>query len=951
MKKIILGLLLFQASILFSQNTTISSINTYTDNTYNINDIQTIIQLSNDYRGQKQLLSINPTNYTPTYNTVNWDKGAWFRGYYSQWEDNITGFYNCDIPNVGQTGYRSSQPLYRDISKQVRSLIHLHNRFNQTNAAVVSKNIEMIKDGLSYLITKQNSDGGYIWWNCRPGKNFYDNGNYYASSQNITHVYETGHALATMCDGYSFLRKNNLLSSYANASLLYNAIVKAANNILAKDVNTGYTDAITSNFRAFGAWGLAKAYKVTNNCNYLAKARVICQWLIDKQSKNGGPCDGTWQTGDPDGPNGSYSHDSRMVYHLIILRGLVETLDIIPPTMPDFKNSLVNTIKRGVNHIISSRLNPINGTLHEWWVDALCRTTGDISAEYYYYDDQVEPIALLAYYSNYHTDFFSLAERASLKNLLNIMSLHTAERIKPSTNNQGNLRALMQLHSFSYYIDYINAINTGKKIFDEDGQRRYYDANKITNRTLVGDFDNDGKMDDIAAFYDYGFINAQLGYKTSIHVWKSNGSILDYSNANGWWSTTGYNANNVKAMVVGDFDNDNFEDDIAALYDNGTGGTIIHVFTGQKTYFKYSGTSNWCPAIASGYNANNIKGRVVSGDFDNDGFSDDIAAFYDYGASQTKIHVFTGQKTFFNYSGTTLWCPLIGTGYNANNITDRVTSGDFDNDGKKDDIAAFYDYGNNETRIHIFSGQKTFFNYAAAGYWSAIGYDATKVTGRVISGDFDKDGKKDDLAAFYDYGNNETRIHVFSGQKTFFNYSAAGYWANLGYNASSITGRIVSGDFINLNNQNDIAAFYDAGSGDTRIHVWQNNSNSLVYQGPGGWWIDCAGNQYLKSNLEIQADVTEDKAELELTENDLIKIFPNPFSNSTTIAYKIAKTGRVNISIFDIAGKKISELVNNSQQMGEYKVNFDGSDKNGGIYFCRIETENFNKTIKIILTK
>lgn len=176
------------------------------------------------------------------------------------------------------------------------------------------------------------------------------------------------------------------------------------------------------------------------------------------------------------------------------------------------------------------------------------------------------------------------------------MSKYTAARIIPSINNQGNYEALQQLHSFSYYVDYINAINAGQKIFNEDGRRRYYDAAKITNRTIAGDFDNDGYVDDIAAFYDYGYISPIVGYETKIHVWLRNEpSNLLYTGAGGYRDLTGYNANSVTGRVVsGDFINDGHNNDIGAFYNAGTGDTRLHTWEyTPPSFFTYQGANGW----------------------------------------------------------------------------------------------------------------------------------------------------------------------------------------------------------------------------------------------------------------------------------------------------------------------------------------------------------------------
>ncbi len=61
------------------------------------------------------------------------------------------------------------------------------------------------------------------------------------------------------------------------------------------------------------------------------------------------------------------------------------------------------------------------------------------------------------------------------------------------------------------------------------------------------------------------------------------------------------------------------------------------------------------------------------------------------------------------------------------------------------------------------------FNYVGAGWWKSSGYDSQRVKGRLVSGDFDGNGK-DDMAVFYYYGNSQTRIHVFLSDGSKFNY-------------------------------------------------------------------------------------------------------------------------------------------------------------------------------------
>ncbi|OIP02725.1 MAG: hypothetical protein AUJ97_05660 [Bacteroidetes bacterium CG2_30_32_10] len=82
-----------------------------------------------------------------------------------------------------------------------------------------------------------------------------------------------------------------------------------------------------------------------------------------------------------------------------------------------------------------------------------------------------------------------------------------------------------------------------------------------------------------------------------------------------------------------------------------------------------------------------------------------------------------------------------------------------------------------------------------------------------------------------------------------------------------------------------------------------------------------------------------------------IKIFPNPFTQSTTIAYNITKSSNVKITILNSMNVKVAELMNETQIEGKHQVVFDGSKLNSGIYYCIFVTEDTRKVQKIVLVK
>jgi hypothetical protein len=79
--------------------------------------------------------------------------------------------------------------------------------------------------------------------------------------------------------------------------------------------------------------------------------------------------------------------------------------------------------------------------------------------------------------------------------------------------------------------------------------------------------------------------------------------------------------------------------------------------------------------------------------------------------------------------------------------------------------------------------------------------------------------------------------------------------------------------------------------------------------------------------------------------------YPNPFNPSTSIRYSLNKSGFVKISVYDISGRVVQTLVEENQSAGNYEVTFDAADNASGIYFYRIETENFTETKKMSLLK
>ncbi len=79
--------------------------------------------------------------------------------------------------------------------------------------------------------------------------------------------------------------------------------------------------------------------------------------------------------------------------------------------------------------------------------------------------------------------------------------------------------------------------------------------------------------------------------------------------------------------------------------------------------------------------------------------------------------------------------------------------------------------------------------------------------------------------------------------------------------------------------------------------------------------------------------------------------YPNPFNPSTFISYQLPTGSRVTLKVYNILGKEVATLVNESKEAGVYKVLFDASQLSSGVYFYKLDAGTFSQTRKLLLVK
>ncbi|MFA6467661.1 MAG: T9SS type A sorting domain-containing protein [Bacteroidota bacterium] len=82
-----------------------------------------------------------------------------------------------------------------------------------------------------------------------------------------------------------------------------------------------------------------------------------------------------------------------------------------------------------------------------------------------------------------------------------------------------------------------------------------------------------------------------------------------------------------------------------------------------------------------------------------------------------------------------------------------------------------------------------------------------------------------------------------------------------------------------------------------------------------------------------------------LTSSTLQQNYPNPFNNSTVIRYSVDEMSDVTIKVFDITGREVTTLVNETKNSGTFSIGFSNDNISSGTYIYRmISRSNTGKT-------
>ncbi len=134
--------------------------------------------------------------------------------------------------------------------------------------------------------------------------------------------------------------------------------------------------------------------------------------------------------------------------------------------------------------------------------------------------------------------------------------------------------------------------------------------------------------------------------------------------------------------------------------------------------------------------------------------------------------------------------------------------------------------------------------------------------------------------------------------------------------------------------------------------LFWNESNELIVCGEGRKKTDNSLGVLIKKYFipSITMDVPNETPSP--TSFTLEQNYPNPFNPSTTIVFTIPVEARVTLKVYDVLGKEVATLINESNHpVGTHKVSFDGQNLPSGVYFYKLNTPEYSLTKKMVYCK
>ncbi|HZW39501.1 MAG TPA: YCF48-related protein [Ignavibacteriaceae bacterium] len=145
----------------------------------------------------------------------------------------------------------------------------------------------------------------------------------------------------------------------------------------------------------------------------------------------------------------------------------------------------------------------------------------------------------------------------------------------------------------------------------------------------------------------------------------------------------------------------------------------------------------------------------------------------------------------------------------------------------------------------------------------------------------------------------------------------------------------------------------DGGFNWTRQDIGITNTLNKIYfvNQSIGWIIGADGLIMKTTNFGGGTILNVEENKLIAEDFSLAQNYPNPFNPSTTISFTLPERTEVSLKVYNILGKEVAALVNETKEQGKHSINFDASKLSSGIYFYELRAGSKVFTRKMTLLK
>jgi len=284
---------------------------------------------------------------------------------------------------------------------------------------------------------------------------------------------------------------------------------------------------------------------------------------------------------------------------------------------------------------------------------------------------------------------------------------------------------------------------------------------------------------------------------------------------------------------------------------------------------------------------------------------------------------------------------------------------------------SMYSLASNQSRVFVGSHNSGLFYSSGGTGWFISQLNTQSVKALVVNGNFLLAGCGNSAGVFISTNNGSNWISSSLNYKSVYSLSLNGNMAFAG-TGSGVYISTDSGYTWSQSSLNNELVYSLAVSGNnvfagTELHgvyVSEDNGNTWTQRNEGLGNITIhslrIANNYLFAGASANGVYRRQLGNLvglnstsgEIPEEfSLSQNYPNPFNPSTTIKYGLKKQSAVNITIYDITGGKVEELVNDVMNAGSHEIIWNAANYSSGVYFYQIKAADFKETKKMNLIK